>query len=623
VKTLQLSIDPGTVRKDRRVSVFRRYVLASAVFALLPPVVLAAVVIGVDPYYTFGSPKWRGINAVRPYYEARVLVAKPYQVWRLRPSAVALGSSRVEVAIDPRHPGWTKGVVFNFALPSSNSYEVTLAFLHAQQLGAPLKQAVAGLDFFAYNINFPLAADLSEHRFAGGIGGGLVDFLDGIIAERRRHSGAAALRAHTARPESGWDEALYLAVNADVAAAVAGKAFTSGRQHYELAGRTERREGGTVPGAWDERGYLQVHRDVAAAVSQGRFLSGYHHFLAAGRQEERLGGFQPPDWDEASYLAANPDVRIRVALGDYRTGYLHFAALGRKQGRLGGFPPSNAVERMRLRWPSLSRLRYRLEDLFVLVFSMSAAHDAVSTMMRQSEPASFDDAGVRVWHGQETYVQQLGGTGSLMRKRLISGPWSPTLVAPTLIYCFDNPETGLSTFDPFRFMVRRAYAAGTDLRLYTTPLHESVRAVIAGLGLAERYEFWLKELVRINEEEAARAGRPPFPLWDFSDSNSITREPIPPSGDVTPMHWYWELSHYRKETGDLILDRIFGTEGRLQRAPADFGVRLTGANVDAHEVHSKRGLAEWASANAGLASQIADATRSPNPGSHQGEAACW
>src|SRR5262245_53147709 len=40
-----------------------------------------------------------------------------------------------------------------------------------------------------------------------------------------------------------WNEALYLAVNADVAAAVARKEFKSGREHYELAGRAERRQG--------------------------------------------------------------------------------------------------------------------------------------------------------------------------------------------------------------------------------------------------------------------------------------------------------------------------------------------------------------------------------------------
>ncbi len=95
-----------------------------------------------------------------------------------------------------------------------------------------------------------------------------------------------------------WNEALYLAVNADVAAAIARKDFKSGREHYEAAGRAERRQGGFVPNDWDEAQYLRLNSDVASAVSAGTFQSGYHHYLVAGRTEGRRGGFapgRPPD----------------------------------------------------------------------------------------------------------------------------------------------------------------------------------------------------------------------------------------------------------------------------------------------------------------------------------------
>jgi hypothetical protein len=122
-------------------------------------------------------------------------------------------------------------------------------------------------------------------------------------------------------------------------------------------------------------------------------------------------------------------------------------------------------------------------------------------------------------------------------------------------FCFSTAPGAMSTFDPYRYMLRRAYADGTDLRLFVTPLHLLVRAAIDAVGLGERYEFWLKQLVRINEEEAARAGQKPLPLWDFSDANTVTREALPT--DTTPMRWFWDPSHYRKATGDLILDRMF------------------------------------------------------------------
>lgn len=91
----------------------------------------------------------------------------------------------------------------------------------------------------------------------------------------------------------GWNEALYLAVNPDVAAAIARKEFTSARQHYELAGFAEGRKGALIPGDWDEAQYLKANPDVAAAVAEHRFISGYHHYVVAGQTEKRAGGFPP------------------------------------------------------------------------------------------------------------------------------------------------------------------------------------------------------------------------------------------------------------------------------------------------------------------------------------------
>src|SRR5262249_10890096 len=122
---------------------------------------------------------------------------------------------------------------------------------------------------------------------------------------------------------------------------------------------------------------------------------------------------------------------------------------------------------------------------------------------------------------------------------------------------------------------------------------------------------WLKELVRINEEEAARAGRPAMPLWDFSDPNTITREELPPDGDMTPMRWYWEYSHYRQEAGDLILDRIFDHRHPGRPLPDDFGVRVTTANIEGHIANSRVKLADWAATHPELASELLVAISHP------------
>ena len=86
--------------------------------------------------------------------------------------------------------------------------------------------------------------------------------------------------------------------------------------------------------------------------------------------------------------------------------------------------------------------------------------------------------------------------------------------------------------------------------------------------------------MEINEQEAARSGESPYPLWDFSGYNSLTTEDVPPDGDSeTQMKWYWESSHYKKELGDLVLDRIFDYHHPERIVPDDFGVLLTPKNI--------------------------------------------
>lgn len=595
---------------------YRRFALAVLAFLLIPPAAFASFTIAIDPYFVWGSPSWPGINVVRPAYEAKVVIAKPYQVARLRPNAVSLGSSLVEVGIDPGHKGWAAGSVFNFALPSSNSYAVMLAFLHAQKHGAPLKQAVVGLDFFAYNINSPLAGTFQEQRFDESAVREFAQYLDGVLRDRPKTAAIAATPAAT----GGWNEALYLAVNPDVQAAILREEFRSGREHFELAGRVEGRKGAMVPADWDEIGYLEVNPDVAAAIKEGTFVDGYHHWLAAGQTEGRLGGFRPVDWDEAQYLAANPFVRIRIARGEYRDGYLHYAAIGRKQGLRGAIPPTNMLDSLMLRYPSLSHADYVARERFNLLLSATALRDAIATLRRQSEPADFDSQGMRVWHGQEAVLDRVGGATAIIHRLLKA--WNPMLIAPKMQYCFTNNETGMTTFDPYRFMIQKAYAEGTDLRLFITPLHALVRATIEALGLGERYRFWLKELIRINEEEASRAGRQPFPLWDFSAPSSITTEPIPRLGDHSPMRWFWERSHYRRQTGDLILDRLFDYSDPGRASHEDFGMRLTSANVDAHLAEGTKSVAKWA-AQSDLASNIAREASKPSKSNQQASATCW
>ena len=48
------------------------------------------------------------------------------------------------------------------------------------------------------------------------------------------------------------------------------------------------------------------------------------------------------------------------------------------------------------------------------------------------------------------------------------------------------------------------------------------------------------------------------------------------------MRWYWESSHFKKELGDLVLDRLFNYHEPGRNVPEDFGVPITAENIEVH-----------------------------------------
>lgn len=82
-----------------------------------------------------------------------------------------------------------------------------------------------------------------------------------------------------------FDEAFYLASNADVATAVAAGYFSSGRQHYVEAGFNERR----APFALDVGWYAEQYPLAAQEVACGNYTSFVDHYVAVGKAQ----GYRP------------------------------------------------------------------------------------------------------------------------------------------------------------------------------------------------------------------------------------------------------------------------------------------------------------------------------------------
>jgi Ca2+-binding RTX toxin-like protein len=124
----------------------------------------------------------------------------------------------------------------------------------------------------------------------------------------------------------GYEEAYYLAANADVAAAVREGWFADGYTHYQRHGMAEGRAA-SASDYFDAVFYLQTNPDVAAALANGALSSARSHYEQLGRYEGRLASLY---FDPQIYYKFNPDV---AAAGvDAWTHYLNY---GWTEGRSG------------------------------------------------------------------------------------------------------------------------------------------------------------------------------------------------------------------------------------------------------------------------------------------------
>lgn len=141
-------------------------------------------------------------------------------------------------------------------------------------------------------------------------------------------------------------------------------------------------------------------------------------------------------------------------------------------------------------------------------------------------------------------------------------------------------------------MLEAAHRHGVRMILFLPPAHAWMTQMYREMGLWGEVEAWKRALVAHNEAVAARLGRPPFALWDFTGYGPLVGEPVPLAGDTTTrMRWYYEASHFRSDVGMFVQDRVFGTPGT--GLPEGFGVLLTSGTIETHLAQDAAARRRW------------------------------
>lgn len=131
------------------VVIAKKYFLIVVATAVLLLAALSSFNAIIDPYGMYRLIQIKKVNTHKPAIYNRVRLFKAYDIRRIKPSAIVLGTSRSHVAIRMSHEGWdpTARPRYNAAFDGATAKEMYFYLRHAYSIH-PLKQVVLGLDTY-------------------------------------------------------------------------------------------------------------------------------------------------------------------------------------------------------------------------------------------------------------------------------------------------------------------------------------------------------------------------------------------------------------------------------------------------------------------------------------------
>lgn len=210
-----------------------------------------------------------------------------------------------------------------------------------------------------------------------------------------------------------------------------------------------------------------------------------------------------------------------------------------------------------------------------LLLSISALSDAVAKY-RHAEPVGGDCCFADGFHLESDPAYLMGNYHHYFAASERMYLMEKYLPYPRCEFSFAaaGQETR-SSLAELRAILGLAQRQQVDLRLFISPSHARQWETLAASGLWDTWENWKRQLVTLNEREAALTGSQPFPLWDFSGYDSVSNEDLPDEGEQRLMRGYADSSHYIPALGQRLVARLFGTAD-------NWGTRLNRASIEAN-----------------------------------------
>lgn len=111
--------------------------------------------------------------------------------------------------------------------------------------------------------------------------------------------------------------------------------------------------------------------------------------------------------------------------------------------------------------------------------------------------------------------------------------------------------------------------ADEEVFVFTTPISMELFHSLVETGLYDDFEVWLRDLVEVYGG-----------IWNFMYPNDVTKN----------KYNYYDGHHFYPEVGDLIAEVL--EEGQLKDSEMDFGVFVTGDNIDQHLDETRKWVEE-------------------------------